>query len=171
MNYFYAFPMPKNFGWWTVAGFAVTAAVVAGMFALRKKEPLLAFCVAWFLLTVAPAMNLNHIGENFFTERYLYIPSLGFCVILAWVWLWIRQRTSGEALQWAAVGAGVALVAFYVAQVERRIPFFHDDMALLTECGPPISGIGRRTRPTCRGIFRTRRFLESDRRMIIARSI
>jgi hypothetical protein len=107
MNYFYAFPMPKTFGWWTITGFAVTTILVAGMFALRKSQPLLAFSLAWFLLTLAPAMSLNRIGENFFTERYLYIPSLGFCILAAWGWLWLRTESGSGPGRWAAWGAGV----------------------------------------------------------------
>ncbi len=133
MNYFYAFPIPKSFGWWTVIGFAVTAILVTGMFALRKSQPLLAFAVAWFLLTLAPALSLNRIGENFFTERYLYIPSLGFCVFVAWGWLQLLQRLQAGPGRWVAWGAGAALLVFYVMQVERRIPVFRDNLTLLSD--------------------------------------
>ncbi|MGA9144947.1 MAG: tetratricopeptide repeat protein, partial [Candidatus Acidiferrales bacterium] len=133
LNYFYAFPMPKSFGWWTIAGFAVTITLIAAMFLLRKPHPLLAFSVAWFLLTLAPALSVNRIGENFFTERYLYIPSLGFCILAAWGWLWLRKKLGETSRQWVAWGAGAAVLVFYAAQVERRLPVFHDNFTLLSD--------------------------------------
>ncbi len=136
MNYFYAFPMPKTFGWWTIAGFAVMTILVVGMFALRNGQPLLAFSVAWFLLTLAPAMSLNRIGENFFTERYLYIPSLGFCVVAAWGWLRLRTKSVREPGHLAVWGAGAAVMVFYAVQVETRIPVFRNDHTLLTDTLP-----------------------------------
>jgi len=133
MNYFYSFPIPATFGIWTIIGLAITVTMVVAMFALRKKQALLAFALAWFLLTLAPALNLNHIGENFFTERYLYIPSLGFSIFAAWGWLWLHRKLGTGSERWLAWTAGIAVLVSFTIQVERRIPIFHDNMTLLSD--------------------------------------
>ena len=52
----------------------------------RFRTPLLAYGVFWIAATLAPAFNLTGIGQNVFAERYLYLPSAGFCWIAAWAW-------------------------------------------------------------------------------------
>jgi protein O-mannosyl-transferase len=114
----------------SAAAILLLVLLVALPFALREKAPLLAFGVAWFLLTIAPALDINAVGENYFTERYLYIPSLGFAICAAWIWLWvIRKVRSRPALAAAWSALAVALI-FCVVQIERRIPVFRDDLRL-----------------------------------------
>jgi protein O-mannosyl-transferase len=132
MNYFYWFTPPTTLGWGSLGGFALVACLATAMWLLRKSQPLLAFALAWFFLTLAPALSLNTVGANFFTERYLYIPSLGFCVLAAWAWLWLRQRVPPGPARWATWGALALVLIFYVVQIERRIPVFHDNLTLFS---------------------------------------
>ncbi|MCF6151329.1 MAG: tetratricopeptide repeat protein [Candidatus Kuenenia stuttgartiensis] len=57
---------------------------VAGIIACRfyfYSKPFFYFTV-WFFVTLTPAMNILPIA-NIMAERYLYLPSVGFCIILA----------------------------------------------------------------------------------------
>src|SRR3989304_4073315 len=42
------------------------------------------FFMLWFFVTLAPMMNIIPIA-NIMAERYLYLPSVGFCAILAYI--------------------------------------------------------------------------------------
>ena len=42
------------------------------------------FFILWFFVTLAPMMNILPIA-NIMAERYLYLPSVGFCAILAYI--------------------------------------------------------------------------------------
>src|SRR3989339_445061 len=42
------------------------------------------FFMLWFFVTLAPMMNIMPIA-NIMAERYLYLPSIGFCAILAYI--------------------------------------------------------------------------------------
>lgn len=47
-----------------------------------KKHPLLSFCIGWFFISLLPVSNI--IPQTFIlAERYLYIASFGFCLILS----------------------------------------------------------------------------------------
>lgn len=50
----------------------------------RKKNPFITFSIGWFMLTLLPASNIVPVQE-FMAERYLYLPSVGFCLLLAWL--------------------------------------------------------------------------------------
>jgi hypothetical protein len=46
-----------------------------------RKASMASFAAAWVFLTLLPVMNIRGVGINVFTERYLYIPSWGFCLL------------------------------------------------------------------------------------------
>jgi len=75
-------------------------------------------------------------GENVFTERYLYIPSLGFCVIATHGWLAARRRAAslqkGRVIRNALAAGLAALFLLYAVQTIRRNPDFRDDLTLFT---------------------------------------
>jgi tetratricopeptide (TPR) repeat protein len=129
-NFFYFTPPTLALNRVSVAAALLVVLIVALPFLLRAKQPLLAFGIAWFLLILAPALDINAVGENYFTERYLYIPSFGFAICAAWVWLWLLRKSRagpGRVAAWSALGV---VLAFCVVQIERRIPILHDDLRL-----------------------------------------
>ena len=63
--------------------FILLAIFVSLIFQFQKKNQTeLLLLVLWFLITLSPVLNFDAIGRNAFTERYLYIPSLGFCLLM-----------------------------------------------------------------------------------------
>ena len=59
----------------------VLALVIYSLFAL-KKQSAVSFGIWWFFITLFPVYNLIQI-YNPFAERYLYIPLLGFCLVIS----------------------------------------------------------------------------------------
>jgi protein O-mannosyl-transferase len=129
-NFFYFTPPTVVFNRVSVGAAVLLALLVVAPFLLRARQPLLAFGVAWFLLILAPALDINAVGENYFTERYLYIPSLGLAICAGWAWLWLLRKARAGSGRVAARGALGVVLAFCVVQIERRIPIFHDDLRL-----------------------------------------
>jgi tetratricopeptide (TPR) repeat protein len=133
LNYYYVFDPVTSLTIPSLAGFALLAGIVAAVFALRQAQPLLSFALAWFLITLAPVLNIPNVGENVFTERYLYIPSLGFCLLGAWSWLRLRERAADPNLRRVADVALAVLFLFYAVQTIRRNPDWKDDLTLFTK--------------------------------------
>jgi len=131
LNYYYVYHPVRTLGWPVFTSLLLIAGLAAAMFWLRQWQPLLAFSLAWFFITLAPVLSIPNVGENVFTERYLYIPSLGFCVLGAWAWLEIRRRV--PATRQAVAGALALLFVFYAVQTVRRNPDWKDDMTLFTK--------------------------------------
>lgn len=129
-NYFYIVPPITTINLASFAAILLVVVLVVVMFLLRRRQPLLAFGLAWFFLILGPALDINAIGQNYFTERYLYIPSFGIAILAARAWLWLLRKSGPAVGRWAAYGGLTVLLAFYVVQIERRIPIFHDDLKL-----------------------------------------
>ena len=104
LNYFHVFRATRDVN----AEFLVSALVLGGLAALllRSRIALLSYGIFWIAAAIAPTLNLTGVGQNVFAERYLYLPSVGFCWIAAWAW----ERAAERRAQAAKV-AGAALLA------------------------------------------------------------
>lgn len=114
----------------------LTLAAIAGMF-FRVRVPLVAFGLFWIAATLAPVFNLTGVGQNVFAERYLYLPSAGFCWIAAWLW----QRLSSHKRALAAAAGLILLLSGAVEAVARNNDW-RDDYSLfeVTVRQSPTSG-------------------------------
>lgn len=97
-----------------------------------RRVPLASFSIAWVFLTLLPVMNIRGVGINVFTERYLYIPSLGFCLLVAWLASQVLSRLPRtQRAYWAVTSlAGVSLL--YGFQTIRRNPDWKNDFVFYT---------------------------------------
>jgi len=70
-----------------LAAFAGVAALI--VFAVRcwRSQAIPAFSIAWFLLCLTPVVGLVPSSTAIIAERYLFLPSVGFSVFLAWVFV------------------------------------------------------------------------------------
>jgi protein O-mannosyl-transferase len=86
------------------------------------KDSTVAFASLWLLVGLAPALYLQNFGNgDFIRDRYIYLPSIGFAILLA------KALRSLPAMKgWSAknlqVSAAVALCTFYVmASVAQQV--------------------------------------------------
>ena len=49
-----------------------------------KKKSIIVFGILFFLISLAPVSNIFFLGGSSMAERFMYIPSLGFCLILTY---------------------------------------------------------------------------------------
>ncbi len=127
LSYFHFFEPTTSITPTVVLSFLAACALVAGIFLLRGRLPAVSYGLFFILAPLAPALNINGVGENAFTERYLYLPSFGFVLAaaVAWQWLAARQRQSA----WSVIVILVALSAYVL--IPRNLDW-HDDIRLFT---------------------------------------
>src|SRR5208337_2387663 len=112
-----------------VVGFLVLGlSLVAFAYSWRRAR-LVSFGVLWFFLNIAPVLNARWLGANVFTERYLYLPSVGFCWIAAWGGrlLWMKLAGRPTARKFSAVGLATLAILCLVRIVTRN-HIWHDDL-------------------------------------------
>jgi len=121
-----------------LVGILIVALGCAGIIFLRKRAPAAAFALLWAGVTLGPVLNARWMASNVLAERYLYLPSVGFCWFVAW---------GGVALwDWAALHPGFSrslrpLLAVLVCaiailggvRIVSRNTIWADDLTLYTE--------------------------------------
>jgi len=82
--------------------------VSLGLFVwLWKRARPAAFALLWLYAMLLPVLNARWMAASVFNERYLYLPSIGFCWLIAWagVSLWERASENRRWLRPALAGA------------------------------------------------------------------
>jgi tetratricopeptide (TPR) repeat protein len=101
---------------------------------LLKFDRQPAFGMVWLLVTLAPVLNVRWMPANPFTERYLYLPSVGFCWIAAWaaVRLWDFLSVRGSQWRMALPLAAGLVAALWVIRILTRNRDWRDNLTFYT---------------------------------------
>ncbi|MBK8080438.1 MAG: tetratricopeptide repeat protein [Saprospiraceae bacterium] len=85
-----------------------------------RKKTIVAFAIIFFFITVAPVSNIFLLIGSTMAERFMYTPSLAFCIVLALILLKVFKRNINHApatglKQFFSSNASVILITFLVA--------------------------------------------------------
>jgi protein O-mannosyl-transferase len=78
------------------------------------------FGLAWLAVTSAASINISGIGPDLQDTRYLYLPAVGYCLVLAEVLRLAVERLAGGQRGLARVAA-LALIGYYFVLVQVQI--------------------------------------------------
>jgi tetratricopeptide (TPR) repeat protein len=113
-----------------VGGILICVLCLVAIFVLLNSVPAAAFAVLWIGVTLAPVLNARWMAANVQTERYLYLPSIGFCWLAAWcairLWDALPQGAARAVRLVLATALGALLVAGGGATVRRNLDWRND---------------------------------------------
>jgi protein O-mannosyl-transferase len=122
-----------------LTGILVLILSLGAVVILRKKSPAAAFSIFWIGITLLPVLNARWMAANVLTERYLYLPSAGFCWLAAWLAIqaWdsfskIRVRLYSAPLRIALCAGLLLLCVYWSAATIARNRDWQDDETLYT---------------------------------------
>jgi tetratricopeptide (TPR) repeat protein len=82
-------------------------------FVATKREPRLWIALAWLLFPMLPALNLRWMNEDDFVhDRYTYLSMLGFALLAAAAYSWIRSKWPALQLMRPLAACLVLTLAF-----------------------------------------------------------
>jgi Flp pilus assembly protein TadD len=106
------------------------------VFAIRelKKKSVVSFGILFFFITISMTSNLIILIGATMADRFLYVPSLGFCIILAYFWTRVLDVPRGKT---ASLGFAspkffpvYILLALYSYKTYTRNLDWHDNLSL-----------------------------------------
>lgn len=127
LSFFYPHP-GDSLSWPTAAAcFLFLCVTTAAALSARNHRYLIVGWL-WFLGTLLPTIGLVQIGAQARADRYMYLPLVGLCMMVAWAIPETlgRRRTQRVAL---AIGATAVLAALGI-RTSLQIPVWHDSVAL-----------------------------------------
>jgi hypothetical protein len=102
-------------------GGLLVAVVVLAFRLWRRDEPLPLFFVLWLLLTLAPSLTIIwKIPDAPMAERYLYLPSAGYCLLVAYAVKRIASLARPAWIRPVAVLCVLFLAGNAIATVRRN---------------------------------------------------
>lgn len=114
----------------------LSGVLLAGIFIyalmVRRKRGILTFAILWFLITLLPVSNLIPI-VNIIAERYLYIPSVGFSLLLAFAFIKLSDFWNKAYQKKALSLLIIFILCFYVFQTARRNRDWRDNLTIWTK--------------------------------------
>jgi tetratricopeptide (TPR) repeat protein len=128
----YVFSYPDSFfNGSNLLGFAGVMGLAGLSFFVYRYSKAVFFGIWWFLITLLPVSNLIEI-YNPFAERYLYIPIIGFCLVVpAVVEAVVKRRFSRPAAATAAtLIPTLVLIALYATATLARNPDWRNNFVL-----------------------------------------
>ncbi|MEW6076602.1 MAG: tetratricopeptide repeat protein [Thermodesulfobacteriota bacterium] len=90
------------------------------------------FAIGWIWLTLVPAANIVYVAARPIAEQRLYIPSLGFCLMLGYGLQSLASPRSGRSARSLAVLIGGIIFILYAAVAVQRNREWRDEITLYT---------------------------------------
>jgi Tfp pilus assembly protein PilF len=138
-----------------VGGAGLALGAVLFWLARKRGSPAMAFLIAWVFLTLAPSLAIAwwRISEAPVAERYLYLPSVAFCLLLGQLAVitipsLVAPRVRKATLAGGAVALLVVGTAYGFATVRRsriwqiNLEFWQDAVAKSPDQGLPHLELG-----------------------------
>jgi protein O-mannosyl-transferase len=97
-----------------------------------RRAPLTSFAALWVFITLIPALNVYAVGRNVFAERYLYLPSVGFCLLIVAMAVRAGDSLPVRLRPFAAAVVLAAVLLLFMAQTVARNAVWKDDTTLFT---------------------------------------
>jgi Flp pilus assembly protein TadD len=112
--------------WMPVAAIAVAAAALVAVAMRSRRRGLYLFCGAWIAITLTP-MLLLHSVPHLVQDYTLYLPSVGFCILLGDLIAGVADKNA--IARRFAFGAVAAMLIVYAAVLWKAEGFWHDDVS------------------------------------------
>jgi tetratricopeptide (TPR) repeat protein len=123
------YPYPHRWHAGLVVGVALLLALWTGLFIWRaRRQPFLLVGWLWFLGTLVPTIGLVQVGVQSMADRYLYLPSIGLFILVAWgVNDFLTSRPSWRPM---VTLAGGAALAGCLAVTRLQLGYWHNSLKL-----------------------------------------
>jgi tetratricopeptide (TPR) repeat protein len=125
----YPYSFDRLLTWQPIVSTIVLAVLtVSVIYLARQQRPYLLVGWLWYLGTLVPVVGLIQVGAQSMADRYTYLPSIGFLIIVAWGMyeLFAKRRYLKIGL---AISAGVAVVVLLVC-TQVQVKYWRDNLTL-----------------------------------------
>jgi tetratricopeptide (TPR) repeat protein len=114
--------------WQTVTSLLILAIVTVGVLRFVRRSPYLAVGWFWYLGTLVPVIGLVQVGAQAMADRYMYIPQIGICMMIAWGMSELLTRWRYRNIVLSV--AGTVICATLAILSYRQVGYWKDTITL-----------------------------------------
>jgi len=111
-----------------LVSFFLTTAFIVCLFVAVKKNKAVLLCLLLIVVPLLPTLYIPALGKNTFAERYLYLPSVGFVILLALIVA--RMITSRPKSATPIILGFLIITALYSVGTIKRNAVWKDNYTL-----------------------------------------
>ena len=121
-NKIFSFADPR-----AILGLIASVVLIWYAFRLKRKRPVISFSILWFFIALLPTTGIYPRTAFFMADHWLYFPSIGFFMILAF---WFSGLYQDSKKRFFAVGATVFIILFYSYLTVRENSYWKNPISL-----------------------------------------
>jgi tetratricopeptide (TPR) repeat protein len=114
--------------WEAIAAAMVLLLISGWAVSVIRKHPFFFVGWFWFVGALVPVIGLVQVGKQFIADRYTYIPSIGFFIVLAWGAPVIARKIHLKPA--LLIGPAIASLAMCILFTGAQIPHWKNSQAL-----------------------------------------
>lgn len=125
------YPYPHHLPFWHAAAAAmVLVAISIWVCSRAHRQPHLVVGWFWFLIALVPVIGLVQVGGQAMADRYAYIPSIGFFVVLTWE----AYRLIGPVRhsKWILATVATVVLVACLAVTSRQLRYWRNSVTLFS---------------------------------------
>ncbi|MEE8575125.1 MAG: tetratricopeptide repeat protein, partial [Thermodesulfobacteriota bacterium] len=135
-------PVRSLFEFRSVFSLLIVSIYAVAVIYFRKKEGRVFFFLLWILVPILPVLYLPALAASPFAERYLYLPSIGFALLLTFGFCYLHLKFSANLSAnqskygWVskAISCTIVLLAFfYYIGTKERVAVWNNQFSLWTD--------------------------------------
>jgi tetratricopeptide (TPR) repeat protein len=109
---------------------AIAVVALVFLFGFRKRAPVLAFLVFFWVVTLSPSLHIGQITFPYAADRFSYLPSVGLCLALSYLLFDLLPR-SFPAFRPSRVAVPLTgvIACLWAVQTSRTIPHWRNEDA------------------------------------------
>jgi len=152
-----------------LVGIAATLCYISACVRLVQTNRVLAFCLVWIAIPLLPVMYIPALGENTFTERYLYLPSVGFVILVSTLGsLSFAMFREVSAVKHLPILSLLLLAGLYVFGTISRAPVWENNLTLWSDVVRKSPSASTAHNNLASALFHERRFEDAIEELKIA---
>jgi len=111
-------------------GALILAGALGVVVAFGRSAPTACFGIGLLVLPLLPALHVQYVGADVQADRYIYVPSLGACLLLAEALAWAWRRLPARVSRSVLVPACVLVTATSAARTVAAATMWRDNETL-----------------------------------------
>jgi Flp pilus assembly protein TadD len=135
LNAAYVFhPIYSLLEWKGITAVAVTLCFIAALYLVRDRNRVVFFSLLLVIIPLLPVFYLLAVGNYTIAERFLYLPSAGFVIIVSLALCSIaRLDASSRIAMPLMLSIVLAITALYCAGIIKRSPVWKNNLTLWSD--------------------------------------